>query len=58
MTSIAAISADPSYLTALASLGQSGLQPSKSAPEGSIAVLSLANMSGHAEQEYFTDALM
>lgn len=57
MTSIGEISADPLYLTALASLGQSGLQPSKTAPEGSIAVLPFANMSNDAQQEHFVDGL-
>lgn len=57
MTSIAEISTDPLYLTALASLGQSGLQPSKVAPEGSIAVLPFTNMSDDAQQEHFVDGL-
>lgn len=57
MTNAAEMSADPLYLTALASLGQSGLQPSKSAPEGSIAVLPFTNMSDDARQEFFVDGL-
>ena len=57
MTNFPQISADPLYLTALASLGQGGLQPSKTTPEGSIAVLPFINMSGDPEQEHFTDSL-
>ena len=49
---------DPLYLTALASLGASVPAKLVSAPaNNSIAVLPFINMSGDAEQEFFTDGL-
>ncbi len=58
MTNFSDISADPLYLTALASLGQS--LPAKlvaSPDKHSIAVLPFANMSSDAEQEHLVDGL-
>ncbi len=50
--------ADPLYLTALASLGSSVPAKLTAAPAiNSIAVLPFINMSGDAEQEFFTDGL-
>ena len=50
--------ADPLYLSALASLGQSVPSKLMAAPaKDSIAVLPFVNMSGNSEQEFFTDGL-
>lgn len=50
--------ADPLYLTALASLGESvPAKPIAAPSKGSIAVLPFVNMSGDAEQEHFVDGL-
>ena len=58
MTNFSDISADPLYLTALASLGANVPAKLTAAPaNNSIAVLPFINMSGDAEQEFFTDGL-
>ena len=58
MANFSDISADPLYLTALASLGASVPAKLTAGPaNNSIAVLPFTNMSGDAEQEFFTDGL-
>ena len=58
MTHFSDISADPLYLTALASLGSSVPARLTAAPSnGSIAVLPFVDMSGEAGYEHFTDGL-
>ncbi len=58
MTNFSDISADPLYLTALASLGSSVPAKLMAAPSNnSIAVLPFLNMSDEQGQEHFTDGL-
>ncbi len=58
MKNFSDISADPLYLTALASLGNSVPAKLTATPaKGSIAVLPFVSMSGDAEQEHFVDGL-
>ena len=51
------VKAEPTYITTLETIGRNNLQSETTVPEQSIAVLPFANMSGDAEQEYFTDGL-
>ena len=58
MTNFSDISADPLYLTALASLGASVPAKLRAAPtDNSIAVLPFVDMSGEAGHEHFADGL-
>ena len=58
MTNFSDISADPLYLTALASLGSGTQVKLRAEPDkGSIAVLPFVDMSGEAGHEHFTDGL-